>query len=89
VEEVYSLDKSGAFTDKSNAQAAQLVRTQLAKAAALLRDLAYTAWIESAKPAAGYGQPNSAANRVSRLNPKYNPEAGSAPPGQPVPAAIQ
>src|SRR5215468_6675831 len=53
VDEVYELDKSGALADKTNERAAKLVRMQLAKAAALLRDLTYTAWIESAKiPAA-------------------------------------
>ena len=53
VEQVYILDKAGAFADKNNEAAAQLAKSQLAKAAALLRDLAYTSWIESAKPATG------------------------------------
>src|SRR6516225_2059462 len=42
VEEVYQLDSSSALSDKDNEQAARLVRGQLAKAAALLRDLTYT-----------------------------------------------
>lgn len=81
VEEVYVLDKSGALADKNNEQAAHLVRTQLAKAAALLRDLTYTAWLESAKPPSS-GGPES--NPVNRANPRYNPEAGTAPPGPAV-----
>src|SRR5262249_10038925 len=81
VEEVYAMDKSGALVDKSNEPAAKLVRTQLAKGAALLRDLTYTAWVESAKPAA----PNAAdANPISRANPRYSPETGTAPPGPAV-----
>ena len=81
VEEVYILDKSGALADKGNEQAGQLVRMQLAKAAALLRDLTYTAWIESAKPAPR-GGPES--NPINRTNPRYNPETGTAAPGPAV-----
>jgi hypothetical protein len=81
VEEVYQLDDAGALSDKNNEQAALLVRGQLAKAAALLRDLTYTAWVESAKPAArGRGD----SNPISRTNPRYNSETGTAPPGPPV-----
>ena len=58
----------------------RLVRSQLAKAAALLRDLTYTAWLESAKPMAPRG---AGANPVSRSNPQYNPETGTAAPGAP------
>jgi hypothetical protein len=54
---------------------------QLAKAAALLRDLTYTAWIESAT-AAPSGGPES--NPINRANPRYNPETGTAPPGPAV-----
>jgi hypothetical protein len=82
VEEVYILDKTGALGDKSNAQAARLVRIQLAKAAALLRDLTYTAWVESAAPAAGRVEAGS--NPISRTHLQYNPETGTAAPGPPV-----
>jgi hypothetical protein len=81
VEEVYILDKSGAFADKSNEAAAKLAKSQLAKAAALLRDLTYTAWMESAKPPAPIGADT---NPVSRTNPRYNPETGTAAPGPAV-----
>jgi hypothetical protein len=81
VEEVYVLDKSGALTDKNSEPAARLVRTQLAKAAALLRDLTYTAWMESAKPTPGR---DAASNPVSRTHLRYNPETGTAPPGPAV-----
>jgi len=78
VEEVYKLDQSGALADKNNEAAARLVKMQLAKAAALLRDLAYTAWIESGKPAGTGGR---GTNPISRSHPQYNPETGTAPPG--------
>lgn len=81
VEEVYILDKSGALADKTNEPAARLVKSQLAKAAALLRDLTYTAWVESAKaPVRGGAE----ANPISRSNPHYNPETGTAAPGPAV-----
>jgi hypothetical protein len=86
VEEVYLLDKSGAFADKSNEAAARLARTQLAKAASLLRDLTYTAWIESGKPLKAGG---AEANPISRSNPRYNPETGTAAPGLAVQRAHQ
>jgi len=81
VEEVYALDKDGAFADKSNQPAVKVVKAQLAKGAAPLCDLAYTAWVESGKPPA----PGSAANNpVSRANPLDNPSTGSAAPGPDV-----
>jgi hypothetical protein len=81
VEQVYELDKAGAFAQKENETAARLVKTQLAKAASLLRDLAYTAWVESGKTAA---PPGPESNPLSRANPRYNPETGAAAPGPAV-----
>ena len=81
VEEVYVLDKSGALADKGNERATHLVRTQLAKASTLLRDLTYTAWVESAKQTS-YGGPES--SPINRANPRYNPETGTAAPGPAV-----
>lgn len=86
VEEVYILDKAGAFADKASVPAATLARHQLANAAALLRDLTYTAWIESAKPQTPGG---ADANPISRANPRYNPETGTAAPGLAVKRARQ
>jgi hypothetical protein len=77
VEQVYILDKAGAFADAKNAEAGQLVKTQLAKAASLLRDLACTAWVESGKA------PERLANPVDSANPDYNPATGTAPPARP------
>ena len=77
VEAVYIMDKRGAYSNPKDAEAAQLVRGQLAKAASLLRDLVYTAWVVSARPVAPV---DAAHNPVSRTNPRYNPATGTAPP---------
>jgi hypothetical protein len=78
VEEVYKLDKTGAFADKDNKHAKELTLGRLASGAQLLRDLAYTAWLDSASDGAGI------ANPIDRKHPQYNPETGTAPPGAPV-----
>lgn len=78
VEDVYQLDKAGAFADKTNAKARELTLERLASGAQLLRDLAYTAWIDSASDGAGLVNP------IDRNHPQYNPETGTAPPGAPV-----
>jgi hypothetical protein len=76
VEDVYRFDLRGAFKDNKDAEAKKLVYTRLASGATFLRDLAYTAWIESAKddpPVKSTDVPNNPGN------PKYNPATGSAP----------
>ena len=87
VERVYQLDKAGAYQDKANADARELVYTCTAEAAMLLRDLVYTAWLESASPL----QPQSTGT-VQPINPKhsqYNPATGSAPAGRAKPPAAE
>jgi hypothetical protein len=81
VEDVYQMDKSGALADKTNEKAARLVKMQLAKAAALLRDLTYTAWVKSGEPAAPVDRDQ---NPINPSNPRYNPATGSAPPLAPA-----
>ena len=78
VEEIYVLDKASAFADAKNENAATLVKTQLAKASSLLRDLVYTAWVESGKQPPPGRQPNP----VDSKTPGYNPATGSAPPAK-------
>jgi hypothetical protein len=77
VETVYVMDKRGAFSDPKDAEASGLVKMQLAKAAELLRDLVYTAWLKSAEQAA---RVDASQNPVSPTNLRYNPATGSAPP---------
>jgi hypothetical protein len=75
VERVYQLDKSGALADAANADARALVVRQITRGAALLRDLAYTAWVRSAE--APKFSPSD--NPILQTHPHYNPATGSAP----------
>jgi hypothetical protein len=75
-EDVYRLDLRGAFGKKDDAEARELVCKRLAAGAGFLRDLAYTAWIESAKPLPRVEVIDQPQNPD---NPKYNPATGSAP----------
>jgi hypothetical protein len=75
-EDVYKLDLREAFRKPGDADAKKLVTTRLAAGAAFLRDLAYTAWIESAVPAPAFKATESMSNPE---NPNYNPATGSAP----------
>lgn len=76
VEDVYRLDLRGAFEKKDDAEARELVYKRLAAGASFLRDLAYTAWIESGKPIPSIKPIDQMQNPA---NPRYNPAAGSAP----------
>ena len=50
IEDVYSFDKAGAFTDSGTAESRAFTASRIAAGASELRDLIYTAWLESAKP---------------------------------------
>ena len=76
VEDVYRVDLRGGFEKKDDAEARELVYKRLAAGASFLRDLAYTAWIESAKPVPATDPIHQMQNPA---NPKYNPATGSAP----------
>jgi hypothetical protein len=85
VERVYQLDKAGAYQDRANADARDLVYTCTGEAATLLRDLVYTAWLESA-----LSQQPPGTNTLQPINPKhpqYNPATGSAPAPSVKPAS--
>jgi hypothetical protein len=51
VERVYQLEKAGGFTGKGTAEAREFTAERLGAGASMLRDMIYTAWVESAKPA--------------------------------------
>lgn len=95
VEEIYQLDQRGAFSNPRDAEARRLVYSQLAKAATLLRNLTYTAWVESGKPTPPVlradgscaRQPCKGAvpNPIYASDPNYNPATGTAPPPGPLP----
>jgi len=79
VEDVYRLDLRHAFENKNDPEARELVLKRMAAGAEFLRDLAYTAWIDSAKPAPPEEAVQTAADPENPDNPKYNPATGSAP----------
>jgi len=50
VEKVYQLEKSGGFTGAGSDESRDFTAERLAAGASMLRDMIYTAWLESAKP---------------------------------------
>ena len=76
VESVYRVDLRGGFGDKDDREARDLVYRRIAAGASFLRDLAYTAWIDSAKPVPPVKPVDAMENPE---NPLYNPATGSAP----------
>jgi hypothetical protein len=50
VERVYQLDKAGGFAGAGSAESRDFTADRLAAGASMLRDMIYTAWIDSAKP---------------------------------------
>lgn len=75
-QDVYRLDLRGAFGQKDDAEAREMVCRRLAAGAGFPRDLAYTARAESARPVP---RTESIDQPQNPDNPKYNPAAGSAP----------
>ena len=59
----------------ANAEARALVIQQTARGAALLRDLAHTAWVRSGEPPVN----DPGGNPIVPAHPRYNPATGSAP----------
>jgi hypothetical protein len=52
VDEVYQLEKAGGFVGAGTAESREFTAERLAAGASMLRDMIYTAWIESGKPVA-------------------------------------
>jgi len=50
VEKVYQLEKAGGFVGAGSAESRDFTAERLAAGASMLRDMIYTAWIESANP---------------------------------------
>jgi len=50
VEKVYQLEKAGGFVGEGTAESRDFTAARLAAGASMLRDMIYTAWLESAKP---------------------------------------
>ncbi|MGA3046410.1 MAG: S1/P1 nuclease [Terracidiphilus sp.] len=50
VEKVYQLEKAGGFIGAGSAESREFTAERLAAGASMLRDMIYTAWVDSAKP---------------------------------------
>ena len=50
VERVYQLEKAGGFEGAGTVDSREFTAERLAAGASMLRDMIYTAWLESAKP---------------------------------------
>ena len=82
VDQVYALDQANAYNDATSSEARALIYTCTGEAATMLRDLVFTAWLESGE------QPVSAAGTLQPTDlrhPQYNPATGSAPAPLPAP----
>lgn len=74
METVYKLEQRAGFADYADKDVRELVYTQTAAGAAMLRDMLCRAWAESAAPSAKV-EPSP----IDFANPRFNPETGSAP----------
>jgi hypothetical protein len=50
VEKVYQLEKAGGFVGAGTAESRDFTAERIAAGASMLRDMIYTAWIDSAQP---------------------------------------
>jgi len=60
VEQTYQIEKAGGFTGPGSPEARQFTEERLAAGAAMLRDMIYAAWVQSAEPTPEYHQPSPA-----------------------------
>ncbi len=75
MEQVYVLEKRDRFDNFQDRDVREMVYSQTAKGAAMLRDMICRAWSESAKTS----RPLTP-SPLDPANPAYDPETGSAPP---------
>ncbi|MEQ1731037.1 MAG: nuclease [Vicinamibacterales bacterium] len=81
LDQVYQLDRRKEYARKDSREGRELVYTTTAEASTLLRDLVYTAWVNSARGEPDF-DPNDQTNNPK--NPRYNPATGAAPPQVPA-----
>ncbi len=81
LERVYQLEQRKAFEKRDSREGRELVYATTGDAATLLRDLIYTAWVNSARGEPDF-DPHDRTNNPR--NPRYNPATGAAPPLAPT-----
>jgi len=74
METVYKLEKRDGFANPADTAVREMIYTQTAAGAAMLRDMLCRAWGESAQPPAKVDP-----SPIDFNNPNFNPETGSAP----------
>ena len=81
VEQVYQIEQRKEYETKDSGEGRELVYATTAAASTLLRDLVYTAWMNSGRGEPDF-DPNDQTNNPK--NPRYNPATGAAPPQAPA-----
>jgi hypothetical protein len=84
VEKVYQLEKAGGFGGEGTDESRQFIRQRLAAGATMLRDLWYTAWLQSAVDPPPYTPPKPAATDAP--SPTKKPENRPSPNMRTVPS---
>jgi len=88
VERVYQLEKAGGFEAAGSPESRQFIEQRMAFGAEMLRDLWYTAWLDSAVDPPGYVPPKPATTNPPAASPSDSPAPNmrTAPKlGEPTP----
>jgi hypothetical protein len=78
VERVYQLEKTGGFEGKGTPESRQFIEQRMAAGAEMLRDLWYTAWLDSAVDPPPYVPPKPADSTAPAPNMRTAPKLGEA-----------
>jgi hypothetical protein len=78
VEQVYQLEKAGGFDGAGTAESRQFIEQRMAYGATMLRDLWYTAWMDSAVDPPPYVPPRPASAPAPNM--KTAPRLGETAP---------
>jgi len=79
VEKVYQLEKAGGFEGEGTAESREFIRQRLAAGAQMLRDMWYTAWIQSAKEPASSSPPPVSPKPQMHTAPQLGPPTAPQP----------
>jgi hypothetical protein len=80
VEKVYQLEKSGGFEGAGTPESRQFIEQRMAAGTEMLRDLWYTAWLDSAVDPPPYIPPKPANSPAPAPNMRTAPKLGEPPP---------
>jgi hypothetical protein len=80
VEKVYQLEKAGGFDGTGTPESRQVIEQRMAAGAEMLRDLWYTAWLDSAVDPPPYVPPKPTNSPAPTPNMRTAPKLGEPPP---------